>query len=167
MKLLALSLLGGTLLFLGAQAAPCAPTFSASATLTAPAAQSYVADVQSGPYWGKTLMTKSTNQYVDITGEPANASVGVQYDLYLSNGSGNSPDDFYSDLRNPIRCDQDGKYRHYALNSSPGVMSNTNTYFAYMHTTNFTVHAVADIFDQGNQAYHGHADSPVAFTVTH
>ena len=162
MKLLTLAILGGTLLFLSTHGVYCAPTFSASATLTAPAAGSYAADVQTGPYWGKTLTATSTNQSVGITGEPANAQLNVQYDLYLADASGNSPDDYYS---NPIQCDANGTFKHLANNQ--GNLTNTSTYYAYMHTTNFTDHAVSDIYNVNNTAQKNHADSAISFTVTH
>ncbi len=162
MKLLLFSLLGGTLLFLGTQSVHCDPQFLATATLTAPGAGPYAADMQNGPYWGKILTATSTNQSVSITGEPANALVNVQYDLYLVASSGNSPDDFYS---NPIQCDVTGSFVHYANNS--GALTNTGPYYAYMHTTNFTDHAVSDIYNVGNTAQKNHADSALSFSVTH
>ena len=162
MKLLTSSLLGGTLLFLGTQPAHCDPMFSATATLTSPGAGPFAANMQNGPYWGINLTATSTNQSVGITGEPANALVNVQYDLYIVGANGNSPDDFYS---NPIQCDASGAFKHLANNS--GILSNTGPYYAYMHITNFTDHAVSDIYNVGNTAQKNHADSAISFSVTH
>lgn len=162
MKLIPLSLLVGTLSFLGTQAAQCAPQFLATATLTAPAAGDHTANMQNGPYWGINLTATSTNHSVSITGEPANALVNVQYDLYIVGANGNSPDDFYS---NPIQCDVAGTFKHLANNT--GNLSNTGPYYAYMHTTNFTDHAVSDIYNVGNTAQKNHADSAISFTVSH
>lgn len=162
MKLIPLSLLVGTLSFLGTQPAHCDPMFTATATLTSPAAQPYAADMQNGPYWGKVLTATSVNHSVGITGEPANAQVYVQYDLYIVGASGNSPDDYWS---KPLSCDANGSFKHLANDS--GTLSNTGPYYAYMHVTNFTDHAVADIYNVGNTAQKNHADSAVSFTVTH
>ena len=158
--------LPSTPLFAGNDALSAAPTFSSSATVSQPLNGAVYHGQKPQHYPMATVTTQSTNHSVQISGEPANSVISIQYDLYLVDGNGNiQADDYYLGA---ITCDSTGKYYHYANNT--GSLTYTGTYYITQspgNTQSFTTHAVADIYNYPNATQKSHTDNFVTFSVVY
>ena len=157
-----------TLVLIGSSLVNAAPTFSSSAVVSQPTPGQNFHGKIGGSFVVASVTIQSTKHFVQIVGEPANASVGIQYSLYLvdTNG-GDQADDFYS---GPKTCDQTGMFYHTANGS--GSLTYTDSFSAGTSQaahggSPFTVHAVTDLYDLNDLTQKSHTDDSVKGIVVY